>query len=1228
MLKSEVSLRTVLESEFLPMVRTLRGGASAALVAMLLMAGGGVVTAAPAGAGAADAATQALLNQSGGTARIAFHDKTGKVRFFSSQSTNGVLSPTARSFVAVGASPEKAARGFLADYGNAFGIADAEKDLQVMRERSLSKGRSMVRFQQLHRGLPVIGGELIVHEDARRAVTCAIGEAMPDLDVDTQPSVASTVAEENARTLCARLYGVPGGLLVATTPQLSVYAPALMGAPGIQKPMLVWQLEIQGGGTDQPIREFVLVEAHTGKVVLHFSKIYHAKNRKVYNCSHSSALPGALVRSEGQDACAIPDANAAYDATGSTYDFYWNYLGRDGIDGAGMTMISSVRYCPSALECPMQNAYWDGSQMVFGDGFTADDVCAHELTHGVTDYESHLFYYMQSGAINEAMSDIFGEFVDQTNELGTDTASVRWLMGEDLPASVGVIRDMSDPPKYGQPDTTTSPLYACGSDDYGWVHYNSGIANKCAYLMVDGGSFNGFTVRGMGIPKAARIWYEVNCNYLVSAADYSELYDALVQATISLAGTTVYGGDTISLADAQQVKNAVDAVGMSVPPDGCPAVPVSICPDPEQRPFDIWFDDLENPSSGNWVRGYAVGGLYWYYPQTTNPYYGADVTYASSGKINMYGDDVDSKSDTWIAMAKSVTIPTTAPAVYMHFYHAYDFDAPNYDGGVVEYSVNNGSTWQDAGSLMEANGYNDTLTTSYQNPLGGRRAFCGTSNGYTATRLNLTSLAGKSVRFRFRIGTDTSIGSYGWFIDDIRIYTCGYRTDTAQVDTMTTATGWFEFARVPDSGGLAATDYDSANHALRAWVSSSPSKYRIVGWLTDQTNWLPYLYVGPDQYVRGKFYVYATGQTDPAQLNTIPNFRMRLANRFAVNSMLEVLPHSSATSGDEPISLELRPSTNASKPSLYRVDLDPVDVPWLLENPVTEGITQGFEIYATDPQDNGYIGVSELSLGVYPKSAVSVAGSNLMWLATYAPTATSAGDLDPNKSGTTVDRYSLVMPAASGDFPTRDDSVYPNIVAGPAGLTLDSSSFDNQGGSRVGVAQIDFSSDVAAGQHVRIEPNKQYEVRFHVTSTQQSNLNPQLRLRARTVRFAWTQKYEVGGAWAIATPEHSTLAAQALPGIGCMNPDKIGTEAGGWYTLLVHSPLNLDIRPDMSGPLSSRMPNLSSQPGPGASGTSLRDLKVGFDMIDTMSSSANASLEAGNFTLDRIEVFSFDQIAD
>jgi hypothetical protein len=380
-------------------------------------------------------------------------------------------------------------------------------------------------------------------------------------------------------------------------------------------------------------------------------------------------------------------------------------------------------------------------------------------TSSATDYESHLYYYMQSGALSEAFSDVWGEFIDLTNGAGNDTPGVRWLAGEDLP--IGAVRSMSDPPSFGDPDRMTSGNYYCGTADGGGVHTNGGVANKAAFLMVDGGSFNGYTVTGIGLDKTARIWYEVQTNLFTSGSDYADLYDDLRQACTNLTGT---GG--ITSADCQEVTDAVSATAMNVPPTNCAATHAPLCA--AGTPINLFFDDLENPYSGNWSHGALSGYDRWYYPQTPNDY-DWDATYATSGVYNFWGVDQGSVGDTYMRMTGGVSLPAGA---YLHFNHAYSFENGR-DGGVLEYSTNGGASWNDAGSLSTYNGYDGALPTTYGNPLGGRSAFMNDSYGYISTRASLASLAGQTIRFRFRLGSD-SIGPayYGWFIDDVRIYTC------------------------------------------------------------------------------------------------------------------------------------------------------------------------------------------------------------------------------------------------------------------------------------------------------------------------------------------------------------------------------------------------------------------------------------------------------------------------
>ena len=125
---------------------------------------------------------------------------------------------------------------------------------------------------------------------------------------------------------------------------------------------------------------------------------------------------------------------------------------------------------------------------------------------------------------------------------------------------------MKNPPAHDHPDRMTSQFYTCTALDSGGVHTNSGVGNKAAFLIVDGGTFNGFTVQGIGLAKAAKVYYETETHLLLSGSDYADLADALAQACAILQGTS-----GITLADCQEVKKAVLAVEMDLSPLACPA---------------------------------------------------------------------------------------------------------------------------------------------------------------------------------------------------------------------------------------------------------------------------------------------------------------------------------------------------------------------------------------------------------------------------------------------------------------------------------------------------------------------------------------------------------------------------------------------------------------------------------------------------------------------------------
>jgi bacillolysin len=719
-----------------------------ALTALLLL-GAGAAPAAAAGR-AAD-----LKRELGPGVRVAEHRGTGLVRFLGARGRRPIARPAG---VSASAAPSVAARAFLGRHGRAFGIRDQARDLRVTASERSTGGGSTVRFQQRHEGVPVLGGELVVNLDRDRNLRSASGEALTG-SVDTTPQVGSRAARDAAVAAVAKEQGVLGSTLEAEIPSLWIYDAGILGGPGPADPLPVWRVEVSSQHP-QPVDELVLIDARRGTVALRIDQIEHALNRTVCDAARaSSQVPcTAPVATEIDPPGAEDDADVApaFEYAGDTYDFYSD-LGRDSLDGHGMPLKSTVRYCDPG-QCPYQNAFWNGSQMVYGEGYAAaDDVVGHELTHGVTEFSSHLFYYFQSGAINESLSDVFGEFVDLKNGDG----DARWEIAEDIPG--GALRDMANPPRFGDPDRMASNLYRGGTLDSGGVHTNSGVNNKAAFLITDGGTFNGRTVIGLGIAKAARIYYAVETTMLTSASDYADLATALPQACANLVGTA-----GITTADCTEVADAVAAVEMGTNPPAAPTVSAPVCAS-GLVPTNRFADDLENPASGNW----ATTGGDWYYPQTE--YSGFDATYATSGTKNLFGADRGAAGQSLISMTRDVAIPPGSTA-YLRFNHSYEFESDSdeaFDGGQVVVSTDGGASYQNAGPLLTNGGYNGVLTTTSGNPLGGQAAFVRVSNGYTSSRASLTSLAGRSVRFGFRLGTDVDTPGVGWFVDDIRVYTCG-----------------------------------------------------------------------------------------------------------------------------------------------------------------------------------------------------------------------------------------------------------------------------------------------------------------------------------------------------------------------------------------------------------------------------------------------------------------------
>jgi Zn-dependent metalloprotease len=724
----------------------------------------------------AAAAEQALRAATSGDVTIT-RDQSGKVHFVGTKAGHPAARP---SGISAKSGPAIAAQAHLDRYAALFGIKSASSELSVAGT-ARSGAVNVVRFAQHQGNVPVLAGELVVSVDADGNLVSINGETGATAATRTA-TVSAGAAASTAKAAVAKGARVDAGSLRTTRPTLWIYDPALIGAPSAVSARPVWRLQV-GTTKGEPRRWTVLIDANSGGVALAFADLAHAKSRRVcdfdsdfitspadWSCPSGSHT---VTRTEGQGATGIADVDNAYELTGAVYDYYFNVLGRDSIDDAGLILRSSVRVCVDQPGgCPFQNAFWDGAQMVFGEGFaSADDVVGHELTHGVTEHESNLLYYFQSGAMNESMSDVIGELFDLSYAgppTGDDTAAARWLLGEDL--SIGAIRDMENPPAFGQPDMMSSGLWETSADaqafDNGGVHTNSGVGNKAAFLMTDGGSFNGVTVGPINdTNKVAKIWYATD-QLLTSGADYADMYRVMQQACANLAAA-----GTVTTADCANVKLALDAVEMSEPANETPIPQARRCAI-GFRTITQFVDKFDRTSLGSaWTKTTGVSTQKTFQPSPT------------AGRA-MFISDVESTVNlsgrTRYSFTTSFRTLSATRTTFLHFDHAYSLDwLPNpntyFDGARVEIDVNgDGKSWLVPSTTAWNNGPNHLLFSGHPT-LPGARMFTGESRGWTSSRLSLASYKGKQVKIRFRMALDgvpaVSAG-FGWWMDNVRLYRC------------------------------------------------------------------------------------------------------------------------------------------------------------------------------------------------------------------------------------------------------------------------------------------------------------------------------------------------------------------------------------------------------------------------------------------------------------------------
>ncbi|MFI8233418.1 M4 family metallopeptidase [Streptomyces sp. NPDC085900] len=486
--------------------------------------------------------------------------------------------PTALS-AATRVSLIKKAQADVAETAQKIGLGAKEK-LVVKDVVKDADGTTHTRYERTYAGLPVLGGDLVVHtskagktEGVTRAVKAAIKVA--SLKAQVTPAKAEKQAVGAAKTLGSTKSAADGARKV-------IWA-------GSGKPVLAYET-IVGGFQDDgtPNQLHVITDAATGKKLFEYQGIENATGtgktlysgtvsltttlsgstyqlydttrggHKTYNLKHSSSSgTGTLftdadnVWGTGAASSSTTDQTAAADAAygaQETWDFYKATFGRSGIKNNGVGAYSRVHYGSSYV-----NAFWDDSCfcMTYGDGsgnthpLTSLDVAGHEMSHGVTSNTAGLNYSGESGGLNEATSDIFGTGVEFYAANSSDVGD--YLIGEkiDINGDGSPLRYMDKPSKDG------------GSADY-WsssvgnldVHYSSGVANHFFYLLSEGSgsktingvsynspTSNGSTVTGIGRAKALQIWYKALTTYFTSTTNYKSARTGTLSAAAALYGS-------------------------------------------------------------------------------------------------------------------------------------------------------------------------------------------------------------------------------------------------------------------------------------------------------------------------------------------------------------------------------------------------------------------------------------------------------------------------------------------------------------------------------------------------------------------------------------------------------------------------------------------------------------------------------------------------------------------
>jgi bacillolysin len=603
-----------------------------------------------------------------------------------------------------------------------------------------------------------------------------------------------------------------------------------------EQPTLAWKFDVYA---QAPIsRAYVYVDAHSGEVVMQDAIIKHAaatgtlatkysgtqssatgtttggyylreatrgSGIETYNCRKSNSYTNAVDFVDADNSWTeYANANfdnAALDAHWGAqvvYDYWKNVHARNSYNNAGAKIKSYVHFDDTPGDGKgYENAYWNGSVMTYGDGYTrfdpltSLDVCAHEIGHAICSSTANLTYSNQSGALNEGFSDIWGAAVEYYKA----PTKATWLIGEDIDKVRPSLRSMSNPNAEGQPDTYLGTYWATGTADNGGVHTNSGVLNHWFYILSVGKTGtndigSAYSVTGIGIDAAAKIAYRTESVYLTASSNYAAARTYSIQSA-----TDLYGAGS---AQVTAVTNAWYAVGVGAAAGGGGTTPTT----------PTYCTSKGNNVSYERVDLVSIGSI----SRTS----GADAGYYNGTALN-----TNATAGTSQTISYSAGFASTAYTEYWKIYIDYNQDGDLTDSGelvasrsssssatlsstfTVPTTAKNGKTllrivMSDNSGTTSCGTYSYGETEDYSITIAGGAAFAGTEPGSTNTGLAAqTSTQGQNLEVYpnpatdvLRLAMPNNVVAVSVSVTDLRgVKVLGAKVEDNQLNVSTLAKG-------------------------------------------------------------------------------------------------------------------------------------------------------------------------------------------------------------------------------------------------------------------------------------------------------------------------------------------------------------------------------------------------------------------------------------------------------